>query len=275
MKRASVLYITPALPDRHGNGLAMRAGLVLEGLARCFDVHLLVVPVAGDGVEESEFVRRHTVRVGSLNLSRCLDPHFGLITRVLNPEERFQAELAYPKPQLSRFCTGESARRVMEWAGAERIDAVYVMRLYLAPLTECFRRLSSSARPMCVLDLDDDEAPTRERMARLAAGSGDAGIATFEAAEAKNMPSWLERVPPGSFDRVTFVPRTMSPRLGVQFPEATFMVVPNGCPPLDFSRAGHCGGSATVAARGNLRVLCQPRCRIFSAVERFTCVMPT
>jgi hypothetical protein len=53
-------------------------------------------------------VNQHTVRVGSLELRRYLDPHFGLIARISNPEERFKAELAYPKPQLSRFCTSEA-----------------------------------------------------------------------------------------------------------------------------------------------------------------------
>ena len=118
-------------------------------------------------------------------MSGYLDPHFGLIARISNPEERFRAGLSYPKPLLSRFCTGESARRVMEWVGAERIDAVHVMRLYLAPLADQFLRLPSSTRPRCVLDLDDDEVQTRERLSRLAAASGDAEIAIFEAAEAK------------------------------------------------------------------------------------------
>ncbi len=89
----------------------MRAGLVLQALAGRFDVHLLVVPVAGEGGEPSEFVRQYTVRAGSLELSGYLDPHFGLIARISNPEERFRAGLSYPKPLLSRFCTGESARR--------------------------------------------------------------------------------------------------------------------------------------------------------------------
>ena len=126
----------------------MRAGLVLQALACRFDVHLFVVPVAGEGGEVSEFVRRHTVRVGSLELSalsrsllRTDRAHFGSRRTVSRRNS------SYPKPQLSRFCTSESARRVMEWVGAERIDAVHVMRLYLAPLAEGFLRLPPSARP--------------------------------------------------------------------------------------------------------------------------------
>ena len=89
----------------------------------------------------------------------------------------------------------------MEWVGAERIDAVHVMRLYLAPLADGFLRLPSSTRPRCVLDLDDDEVQTRERLSRLAPASGDAEIAIFEAAEAKKYAVAAKRYLP-AFDRV-------------------------------------------------------------------------
>jgi glycosyltransferase involved in cell wall biosynthesis len=228
MKRASVLYIAPVLPACQGNGLAMRAGMILQGLARRFDVHLFVVPVAGRGGESSEFVRQHTARVGELELSRFLDPHFGLIARVINPEERFQAELAYPKPQLSRFCSSEGVRRVVEWVGTERIDAVHVMRLYLAPLAERYLRMSSSTRPMCVLDLDDDEVRSRERLSRLAAASGEVNVAALEAAEAQKYSIAAKRYL-AAFDRVAVCSADDVTRLGAQFPEATFVEVPNGC----------------------------------------------
>jgi glycosyltransferase involved in cell wall biosynthesis len=88
---------------------------------------------------------------------------------------------------------------------------------------------------MCVLDVDDDEVRTRERMARLAAASGDAKVSTFEAAEAKKYAIAAKRYL-AAFDRVAVCTANDATRLGAQFPEATFMVVPNGCaPPLAFS----------------------------------------
>lgn len=45
MARPALLYITPVIPALTGNGLAMRAGAVLEALARLYDVHLLVAPL--------------------------------------------------------------------------------------------------------------------------------------------------------------------------------------------------------------------------------------
>ena len=82
----------------------MRAGLVLQALAGRFDVHLLVVPVAGEGGEPSEFVRQYTVRAGSLELSGYLDPHFGLIARISNPKNGFE-----PGSPTPSHCSAGSA----------------------------------------------------------------------------------------------------------------------------------------------------------------------
>ena len=45
MARPRLLYITPVIPALTGNGLAMRAGAVLEALAHRHEVHLLVTPL--------------------------------------------------------------------------------------------------------------------------------------------------------------------------------------------------------------------------------------
>jgi hypothetical protein len=88
---------------------------------------------------------------------------------------------------------------------------------------------------VCVLDLDDDEVRSRERMARLAAASGDAKVAALEAAEAQKYSIAAKRYF-AAFDRVAVCAADDVTRLGVQFPEATFVEVPNGCaPPSDFS----------------------------------------
>jgi polysaccharide biosynthesis protein PslH len=227
MRRESVLYVTPVMPQRSGNGLAMRAGQVLEGLAHRFDVHLFVVPVAGELGPPPPFVRQHIVRIGSLDLATSLDPHYALIARVIDPEERWRAELAYPKPRLSRFCTGEAAERLLDWSGQARVTAVHVMRLCLAPLAQPFLKGSAPDRPLCVLDLDDDEVRTRQRLAQLHAEGGDSRSAAAEAAEAEKYQAFAERYLP-AFDRVIVCSEADAGRLGRQFPSVSFAVVPNG-----------------------------------------------
>ena len=43
--QSSLLYVSPVVPSLGGNGLAMRAGMVLEALARVYRTSLLVVPL--------------------------------------------------------------------------------------------------------------------------------------------------------------------------------------------------------------------------------------
>ena len=43
--KPSLLYVSPVVPSLGGNGLAMRAGMVLEALSRVYRVSLLVVPL--------------------------------------------------------------------------------------------------------------------------------------------------------------------------------------------------------------------------------------
>ena len=237
MHRESVVYVTPIMPQRSANGVAMRAASVLKALARRFDIHLFVVPVAGDLGPPCDFVRGHTVQIGGLDLATNLDPLFGLIARVLDPQERARAERAYPNPYLSRFCTGDSARFLLEWSSALPVSGVHLMRLYLAPLAQPFLRRPASDRPFCVLDLDDDDVRTCERLARLHADMGDCGAAAVAAAEAEKYRAFANHYVP-AFDRVIVCSEADASRLGGQFPGARFAVVPNGYEPpgLAFSR---------------------------------------
>jgi glycosyltransferase involved in cell wall biosynthesis len=210
----------------------MRAASVLEALAQRFDVHLFVVPVSGDLGPPSDFVRRKTARIGELDLTKNLDPLYALIARVLDPDARARAELAYPKPFLSRFCTGDSARSLIEWTSEYPVSAVHVLRLYLAPLAYPFLRRPRPERPFCVLDLDDDEVRTRERLSRLHADAGDQQAAAVEAAEAKKYRAFADQFLP-AFDRVIVCSEADASRLGRQCLGAQFAVVPNGCGPVD------------------------------------------
>jgi hypothetical protein len=234
MKTQRVLYVTPVMPQPDGNGLAMRAGLILEALARRFEVHLYVVPVAGGCEDFSGFARRHTASIGVLPLADCLDTHFALLSRILDPEARFRAELAYPRPQLSRFCGGEAARRLQEWLAESEISAVHVMRLYLAPMADLFLRRSGyqgstpsnataefaggrgTGYPLCVLDLDDDEVCTRQRTARVAEQNGATQLAAMETAEAAKFRRLQAQYFP-RFDRVTVCSVTDANRLARNF----------------------------------------------------------
>lgn len=211
------------MPLATGNGLAMRAGALLDALACRYDVHLLVVPVAGGALTPSRFAMERATRVAVLDLASYLDPHYALIARVRDAEPRRQAQAQYPKPFLARFCTGESADYVSQWAGD--VDAIHVMRLYLAPLAGHY--LKQIHRPLCILDLDDDEMRTRERLAGLYDRTGNHSAADSEKGEARKYQVLAERYLP-MFDRVLVCAPDDAQRLQSKYPGAHFAVVPNG-----------------------------------------------
>lgn len=223
MTRKGLLFLSPIMPDEQGNGLAMRAGVLLRALSRRFDVHLGLVPVAGGPETPSPLVRRCAATVRSLPLAEHLDPHFGLIERVVDPEARRRARLAYPKPYLSRFCTGRSAATVAQWRDAQDIAAIHVMRLYLAPLA------GAPAGGFRVLDLDEDEVTTHRRIADLHRRAGAAALAERDEAEAAKYEALMaQRL--ARFDRVLVSSPVEAERLRQRAPDATIKIVPNAAP---------------------------------------------
>ena len=228
--RPSLVYVTPLMPRPTGNGLAMRAAAILQALAQRFEVHLFVVPVSGDAGPPCDFVRQHTARYVVLDLAQTLDPLFALISSIRDPEERARAALAYPKPFLSRDCTGESGRRLVEWSNPIRPHAIHVMRLYLAPVIDPFLRGRQQDRPFHVLDLDDDEVVSYERLAALYVAAGNPDAARYTRAEARKFHAFATRYLP-AFDRVEVCSEHDARSLTNRFPGARFVVLPNSIAP--------------------------------------------
>lgn len=247
MPRRRLLQVTPVMPAPTGGGLAMRAASTLKALSRHFDVDLLVVPVAGAATIPSDFALRHAATVQCLDLEGHLDPHFALIARLKDPAHREQALRAYPKPHLSRYCTGDGARYLYQWRDRRAVAAIHVMRLYLAPFADLFLRLPDGERPLCVLDLDDDEPLTRRRLADLHLRRGDRESAEREQSELRKYAAFAARYLP-AFDRVTVCSTTDADRLARQHTRARFAVVPNG---YDMEKVNR----PTPSASGPLRLL--------------------
>ncbi len=223
-----MLFVAPILPATTGNGLAMRAGVFLDALARDFSVTLLVVPVAG-GAEGAlpRYVVARTVRVISVSLAEKLDPLWELISRVREPDARADAMIEYPRPALCRYATTPCLSAAAAALAGERFAAIHVMRSYLAPYAAPF--LPSGARadfPSTSLDLDDDEAETHRRLAALhdeARAPHDARIARAEALKyERHEVLWLPR-----FRRVLTCTAAHAGKITGAFPACRTAVVPN------------------------------------------------
>jgi glycosyltransferase involved in cell wall biosynthesis len=227
--RRKLLFICPIMPQRSGNGLAMRAGLVLEGLARRFDVYLFVVPVSGGSLDTPDFVRELTVGVNILSLRDGLDPLAMLIDQVVDPVERQRQRCAYPRPWAARFSGMAAAQQATAVLADVPIDVIHVMRLYLAPLAVQIRRMVKPSIPVAVLDLDDDDARVHERVAELYRLRGDVKEAEFQCAEAAKYAACAAGVL-DSFNLVLMSSPDDARRLAALHPTARFESLPNAYP---------------------------------------------
>jgi glycosyltransferase involved in cell wall biosynthesis len=160
MRPGSALLLTPTMPAAAGNGLAMRAGLLLEGLARAFDVDVLVVPVFGGAIESDGFVRAHARRICTLELDHHTDPVAELTSRLQTPEGRARAQAVHPLPALSRAATMAAAAAVAQCADSHAL--VVAMRMYLCPFLDLV--LDRLERPPIVIDVDDIESATQRAL---------------------------------------------------------------------------------------------------------------
>jgi ABC-type antimicrobial peptide transport system permease subunit len=167
-QKPSLLFLAPLMPAPTGNGLAMRAGLILEALARNFSVHLLVVPLFG-----AERISRFAKERAARTMVAHLDPRDDALRLAASDPKRAMALLmAQPQPVLCRFATRALLGRLAAHFAGVRFDVIHVMRLYMAPYAAPF--LEAGARPpAAVLDLDDDEVRTRARLGSLYAQGDD------------------------------------------------------------------------------------------------------
>jgi glycosyltransferase involved in cell wall biosynthesis len=223
LTRSGLLFLSPIMPDETGNGLAMRAGVTLRALAKRFEVHLGLVPVAGGPEMPSPLVRRCAASVRTLPLAEHLDPHYRLIERVIDPAARRRAALAYPKPYLARFCTGRAAAVVAEWSSAIGASTIHVMRLYLAPL------VTPQDDALRVLDLDEDDVTTHRRIADLHRRDGNTALAERFDGEAAKFEA-LATQSLGRFDRALVSSPVEAERIRQRASAATVSVVPNAAP---------------------------------------------
>ncbi len=199
--KPALLFLSPIMPALAGNGLAMRAGATLEALAADYDVHVLVIPLAGPAEPPGRAVRRWCARVLVHPPGRHVDPLFRLIAAVRDPQERLMALLRYPRPSLCRFATSAAVREAAALASGPGYRAVHVLRLYLAPFAEPYLAARAPDRPGCRLDLDDHEAITRRRIACLLRENGEEYSARVEEWEADRYEALAAALLP-RFDRV-------------------------------------------------------------------------
>jgi glycosyltransferase involved in cell wall biosynthesis len=146
-----IVFLTPVLPASRGNGLAMRAGLFLEGMSRRHAVTVVVVPVFGTPPPDGGFVAGLATSCVTLELMNPGDGRTWPSVLLATAAGRRRALEIYPLPSLCRRPSAESYSDLRRLAAGASL--VHVTRSYLAPCLDFV--LDGDARPPITLDLDE------------------------------------------------------------------------------------------------------------------------
>ena len=199
--KPALLYLSPVMPLQSGNGLAMRAALFLEALSSDDDIYLQIIPVSVqvDPDNIPEFVAQHTIMVDVVS-------------------------------EFENLALDDAVNRAATNYANYTFDIVHVMKLYLAPFANPYVKFQHK-RPLCVLDLDDNEVKTRKRLSALYFANGLNDCADFEANEARKYLAY-EKVYLQHFD-VTIVCSVMDKEeLRVRSGHQNVLVIPNAVSPV-------------------------------------------
>ena len=151
-----VVFVAPIVPAPTGNGLAMRAGMLLEALAPVAAVHLVVVPVSGAPADRSWAAER----ARSITVVQPVAPDAArdhVTMQLADAELRARLEQTAPLPARAALAPPTLAGTVEAALprNARRPAAMLAMRLYLAPLG--IHLAHHLGAPRVVVDADDDD----------------------------------------------------------------------------------------------------------------------
>lgn len=180
-RRPQALLITPIAPAPTGNGLAMRAALAVEGLARCCDLWTAVVPVSDPHIDENrmQWVRERSARAIVVETEQPGEAVTGWLSV---SAAREVVSSAQPLPERARKASPRSGIAAAKQLGRNDFDLVWVLRLYLAGTAASF--LEGSPRPRLILDSDDDDEMTLQSITALHVLRGDDAAAKKTESEA-------------------------------------------------------------------------------------------
>jgi glycosyltransferase involved in cell wall biosynthesis len=199
-ERPSLLYVSPVVPAVSGNGLAMRAGMVLQALAPHYRLSALVVSLYGSP--------------GS--------PLLGLFSDMCR-----RVIIVPPGPSVPRPAPLGPRGPAWEVFPDEPFDVVHVFRLAALPFVRPWLEMNGH-RPRRHLDLDDVESVTRRRLAALYRLNGKGPLADAEEAAAERSER-LELEILSGFDRVYVCSESDRTTLRARS-KAELCVLPNALP---------------------------------------------
>ena len=154
-----IVLLVPLAPARTGNGLAMRAGLLLEALAVAGPVDLVVVPVSGPAMP-LYWARALARTVTVVDPLTGVDVRSVLIQQIADARLRERLISTAPLSARAAAASPALAARIEDALPADGPPVVVALRTYLAPLGVELARRTAATRVIVDAD-DDDEALLR------------------------------------------------------------------------------------------------------------------
>jgi len=230
--RPQLLYLSPVIPSTSGNGLAMRAGMVLQLLSQHHSVSLLVVRLYAP----------YDAPLPAVIARLCSQSVLVSAHRTAREPSKFQwRQLLKPFDRTTRE-ESPLARSPMEAAASAfrgvRFDLLHVFRISMLPFARSYMEAPRQI-PQCHLDLDDVESTTHRRLSELYRLNGNSTLARFEEAAAERADA-LETEVLRSFDRLYVCSEADKARLQSRA-GTRICVLPNALPlpgPLPLKRPG-------------------------------------
>lgn len=225
MPKKTLLFITPAMPELGGNGLAIRAGNLVEILSADWAVHVVVLAVGGVAGQRLPSALEAVV-AGWVELpyGDLLDPVCVRCLRTPPGPERLAQLHALDRPLDAAYLPNKAAEAAYRAFPGVTFDAVFVLRLYMSAVAERF--LSMTPRPMLALDADDDDVEARARFADLRMSRGDKMGALLESAASKAYAEWEQDWLP-RFDLIYAASHVDAERIAARNPLSVVDVIPN------------------------------------------------
>lgn len=159
MSGLPVVFYAPVMPADGGNGLAMRAGLFLEAMARRHEVHVAVLDPASGVAAPNDFTEVLASSCVTIEPLGPADAKAWAGMLLSTAQGRRRATEIYPLPMTSRIPSPTGLAQLRDLTAGAAL--VHVMRSYLLPGLDFL--LDADKRPPITLDLDElDSALQRQ-----------------------------------------------------------------------------------------------------------------
>lgn len=223
--RGKLLFISPVMPDIGGNGLAMRAGNLVESLGSHSDLHLLVLAVGGvEGRQLCPELAPFVTAWTELPYREMIDPEYGMLGLLQPGLDQFAAVERFGRPVAAAYKPEAAADAAFQAFPDTSFAAVFVLRLYMSAVASRFCDLTP--RPHMLLDADDDDVTASCRFANVRRAAGDHLGASIELATARHYAAWEQAWLP-KFDLVFTASPADSARMSKRMPDMFFDTIPN------------------------------------------------